>query len=496
MGATVSARGLRRLLGAPIGTVDFCVEEGGHLDLITNAAVDHVRAISRLHTPQAQFGMLLYSAASKLTHLSRLIQPHILTGFAERLTAALQMGVQSLLTLQKLTHSQRVMIRLPTGEGGLGLVSANEVLMPAFISSHGSAIRFLKKSGWGESADLACTLIGKSSLRQQVDEYNAQLSEAQPKVRGKLIDMERPDIWPTQKQISSIVHRITANDLQQDLGRTDPATAGWFTSMRLSGSGSFLRVIPSSYVYKVSSECFRIQLSMRIMAPIPALQHPSMKCVCGYKGPALATGVHYLTQCPAITLSTTRHNSVVRILGRMMKALGWDVRTGENAAWVPKRPDLRPFDLLYKVEPVDKWTGVDVGISDPTRFGLAHKGTTYLQSGQAASNMVQRKKTVLLDYIRKYGPLKVPVIHQPISFEATGGAGVAASKLLASIYSASQEHKLPPPKGYWTWSAQTFAAHWQQRLSFECSKFAAQQALLGARAIANAEVGAMADPAL
>ena len=73
---------------------------------------------------------------------------------------------------------------------------------------------------------------------------------------------------------------------------------------------------------------------------------------------------------------------------------------------------------------------------------------------------------------------------------------MAASKLLASIYSSSQEHKLPPPKGYWTWSAQTLAAHWQQRLSFECSKFAAQQALLGARAIANAEVGAMADPAL
>jgi hypothetical protein len=334
---------------------------------------------------------------------------------------------------------------------------------------------------------VARVLVNKSSLKHQIDEHNAQLAEADPKVRGKLLDAERPDIWPSQHSISSVLHRIKANGLEKWLGNTDPSIAGWFASMRLPGAGSFLRAIPSLHMYKVSSECFRVQLTMRIMAKIPALDHPGKRCICGYSGPMLATGVHYLTQCPSISLSTTRHNQVVRSIGKMINSVGWDARTGENAAWFRRRPDLRPFDILYKIEPTDKWKGIDIGIGDPTRFGLAPTGQRYMKSGQAAVNVIQRKNDEYRKNLSRYGPLRVPVDYMPIGFEATGGAGVKAAELIRSIYAAAEEAKAKVPNGQWTWSAQTFAAHWQQRLSFEMSKFAAMSVLIGARKIASAE---------
>ena len=194
-----------------------------------------------------------------------------------------------------------------------------------------------------------------------------------------------------------------------------------------------------------------------------------------------------MTQCPAVTMSTTRHNEVVRAVGQMMRAVGWDARSGENAAWFRKRPDLRPFDLLYRVDPSDKWTGIDVGIGDPTRFGSAPTGQHYLLSGQASTNLVQRKNNAFYNNLRLYGPLKAPTKFQPVGFEATGGQGVEARKLLRSIFAAAEEAKAKVPRSQWSWSAQTFSAHWQQRLSFEIAKYTAITVLLGARKIAAAE---------
>ena len=232
----------------------------------------------RLHTPQAQFGMLLFSASHSLTHLPRLLQPTILAGFTIRLRDSLQLAVQSLLTLTTLTDHQRAIIVLPVREGGLGLVSAHEVLSSAYVASHGSTIRFFKKTGWGESSHLARAILGLSSLRAEVDETNAIINEHKKEVRCKLIDMERPDLWPSQHTLSHVHHRIAANELHQELVETNPMAASWYMSMRLPGAGAFLRAVPSLYTYKVSSELYRVQLSQRLFAPIPGLSE-SNACV-------------------------------------------------------------------------------------------------------------------------------------------------------------------------------------------------------------------------
>ena len=266
--------------------------------------------------------------------------------------------------------------------------------------------------------------------------------------------------------------------------------------MRLPGAGAFLRAVPSLYTYKVSSELYRVQLSQRLFAPIPGLSTPGTKCVCGYAGPALSTGVHFMSQCPSVCLNTTKHNSLVRIIAKMMTDVGWIVRNGESANWVRSRPDLRPFDILYKQDRKQpKWGGIDVGIADPSRVGMLSAGTAVYGAGQAAQRLVERKKSRFHGIIRTYGALKAPADYEPIAFEATGASGLMASKLLTKVYSEAAHKATNVPKGFWSFSAQTFSAHWQQRISFEISKYSAMAILLGVRAIAKADVSSHVEAA-
>ena len=221
---------------------------------------------------------------------------------------------------------------------------------------------------------------------------------------------------------------------------------------------------------------------MRVMAPIRALTGPDKKCKCGYRGPQLSTGMHYLTGCKDVSMSQTRHNETVRILVKMCKDLGFQVRSGESANWVRKRPDLRPFDLLYKADPTDKWTGVDIGFADPSRYTLAAQGSKYFKSGQAAKRLVSRKESWQRWILNTYGSLKVPVIPRIAAFEVTGGMGIKASKLVKELFSESQYQRKELPSDLVTWSAQTYSAHYQQRLSFEISKYTAMAVLIGSRA--------------
>ena len=68
------------------------------------------------------------------------------------------------------------------------------------------------------------------------------------------------------------------------------------------------------------------------------------------------------------------------------------------------------------------------------------------------------------------------------AFEVTGGMGIKASKLVKELFSEAQYQRKELPSDLVTWSAQTYSAHYQQRLSFEISKYTAMAVLIGSRA--------------
>ena len=168
---------------------------------------------------------------------------------------------------------------MPIREGGLGLTSAYEVMIPAYIASHGSVIRELKKTRWPESSAIAQVVVAKTALEDCIDQFNTSKREAPRPIRCDLLDPARPDLWPTQKILSSAVHHMTADELEEELIATDPTAAGLFISWRREGAGDFLRVIPSLHTFSVSPQLFRVQIAMRIGADVPALSFPTAKCV-------------------------------------------------------------------------------------------------------------------------------------------------------------------------------------------------------------------------
>ena len=102
-GMVARRHGLRRLLGALIGTQDFCMQEDGHLQTVTNASIEFAQAIGSVGHAQAEYHLLRYCASASLNHLPRLVDPGWMQGYAEQLWQALRVGAQSLLGTTKVT---------------------------------------------------------------------------------------------------------------------------------------------------------------------------------------------------------------------------------------------------------------------------------------------------------------------------------------------------------------------------------------------------------
>ena len=107
----------------------------------------------------------------------------------------------------------------------------------------------------------------------------------------------------------------------------------------------------------------------------------------------------------------------------MKLAVGWEKKDGESANWVPHRPDLRPFDLVYREDSDSKWQGLDFGFSDPTRMGLLRDNQQYYAKGKSASRMVSKKRLDYSGTINTYGPLKRDVDYRPVVLEVSAGLG-------------------------------------------------------------------------
>ena len=146
-GMVARRRGLRRLLGAPIGTRDFCLEEGGHLQQATTAAINFARAISSIGHTHAEYLLLRYCASTSLNHIPRLMDPEWVRGYAEQLWTALESGARSLLGATTITDLQLQVIGLPTREGGWGWVSAKQSLHLGRVGSAGAVGKYFK-AGW------------------------------------------------------------------------------------------------------------------------------------------------------------------------------------------------------------------------------------------------------------------------------------------------------------------------------------------------------------
>ena len=179
-------------------------------------------------------------------------------------------------------------------------------------------------------------------------------------------------------------------------------------------------------------------------------------------------------------------HGILNTVQKFLERLGYIVRPGENAAWFRYDKHLRPFDIVAKADPTQKWIGIDIGLADPTRTGMLQSGEHYFKSGKAADRLCTKKHDWMRNAKRMHGGLKEPVDHKPVIFETTGSWGKSASDFLKPLIKECKELQMKLPSGKWTWAAQTYPAYLTQQISFHVSKFSAMAVLEGSRAILKA----------
>jgi hypothetical protein len=479
MGCSASCDGLPRLLGAPIGTPAFCTKADGHVSSMVKAAVSFVHKIGCLSHATAEYQMLRYCASVQLHHLPRLLAPHVLAGHASAHRDAIHEGLRSVLNAEIFTEQQRVQIGLSEREGGMSLVTAHDVLLPAYVGGSAAVALFYKKCGWSEAQVLYNVLKSQPALVSAVEELNELFDLNKKRVSVPHLDHDVPHAWPKQSQLTKALHRVRADDLEAQLVRIDAAAASWFASCRLHGSGAWLHSSPKIALFRVSSQLYRVMLSMRLMAKMPSTELVT-RCVCGATGPQIKFGVHWFSSCRCCSFKSTRHDKTVEVMAEMCTRINRQVREGESACWIRGRRDLRPFDLLTRPysDLSSPWQGYDVTVADPTRVGLVPSGSRYFKSGKPSSRLVNRKKNHFKRLVQEHG-LTHPAEFAAIGFEVTGGIGSHASSWLKEVCSVAQELGAGAPESNWT--ANNFSAYYTQLLSFNLVKFTALGVMNGIR---------------
>ena len=485
-GIKYSYGGLRRLLGAPIGTPSFCVQAEGHLDSLTTAATDFIDQIMQIDHAHAQYLLLRYCATDSLQHCARLKSPTLLRGFASRHRYAVQEAIRNVLHADNLNESQRVQIGLPEYNGGLGCTTTADVLDAAYVGAAGSVARFFEFGGWPEAAVLAQTLSCRADYQAAVvrmnecfqdqwdwDQRRRQAGGEQLLTEPKVMDPARPTLLPVQKDLARAMHRLAATQLADQLERQDPVAASWFHSCSLPGSGSFLHAMPSVQRFRVSSELFRTMLCIRLGAPI-SLARGLKFCTakCGYSGTALLNGRHFLSQCNSLCYNTVRHNVVASALRSMLQRAGFRVIVGETADWVIGDPKKRPYDGCYMDADSSVWQGFDVGVADPTRHHYLPTGSRFFKPAQSAARYADKKKGKYTALLKKHA-LKRKVEFAVCMFEVSGGFSKSALTLLKKAADMADKNKVRLKTGEWSWSAMDFSSYFMQLLSFEINKLSA-----------------------
>ena len=504
-GVEYSYDGLRRLLGAPIGSPSFCAKPGGHLDSVVTKASALIGQIMQIDHAQVQYLLLRFCATSSLQHCARLKSPWLLSGFAARHQEEIQGAIAQVLHAKYLTEIQRVLVGLPEYCGGIACTSTYAVMDAAFLGATGSVARFLAACKWPEAKAMLHGIALRPDYQAVVARVNEcfQAEQAWGQQHGQVagpqggwmngkssqgkvselceIDPLQPQKLQTQKVYARAMHRLVARNLGQDLEKTDPVMASWFYSCSLPGSGAWLHASPSVGRFRVSSEVFRTMLCIRVGVAIPSaagIKHCVHKC--DYAGPSLQNGRHYFSQCNKLSYNGVRHSTVVAALRTMLQQAGFEVIMGETADWVIGAPEKRPFDLCFRLEAADPWSCFDVGVADPTRHGYLPIGNRFFKRAQAAERYAGKKKSTYAALVRQHS-LKKKVDYAPVIFEVSGGFPDSVSQLLDKATEVASKNKVKLAAADWSWSAMDWSSFHAQVLSFEINKMTALAVLNGLR---------------
>ena len=386
--------------------------------------------------PRVQTAVLLLRLCGqgKATHLLRTLPPALTKEFAEDLDAATEATLERFCRLEALAPNQRAQLRLPLRLGGLGLRGQADLRGVAYLGSWLGNLEGVRERCPPDTASQArFTSKDRAWTRALAEELTAVAAEGVHLTeQGEVVSEPPQASWAWEEDcaaVPKVQHALTKaleqKRREQLLPRLSPEDRAWVRSCGGQGAGAWLNTAPSSEVERFTDGDFCASVRTRLCQEVSP---PGLRCSNTYANPPRAgercaeeldtKGTHAST-CKVGGGVGRKHDALVRLLARLLRAAGYSVDTDGPGTWEPRwdRPVLdrngqqkRDEDgnplwerarLDHRLEggPEEPTTYGDVVVSQPRADSWVRLGAA--ADGAVASGAATRKH-------RRYPPDQVP----------------------------------------------------------------------------------------
>ena len=382
------------LLGAAIGGKEAT-------ELALTAKLEALeRMCSRLELLDAHDGLFLLSWSFSLPRLMYLLRttPCYQSSLLDKYDETVRICLEAILNI-KLTGDSLEQATLPVKHGGLGLRSASDVALPAFISSVKG------------SSDVTSRLL--DSCSQVGTEDTAEIDAV---ARWKTLSGKAPPTSTAQNSWDEPLVLKRRDALLETA--PDDASKARLLGVSAPGSGAWLQALPSNSMgLRLSTEQIRIAVGLRLGCDL-CLEHRCTRCdqVVDSKG---HHGLHCLKGSAG---RFSRHAEVNGIIGCSLQSANIPnlLEPQHISRNDGKRPDGLTLIPWKKGRPLI-WDFTCADTMAPSYLHTAMRG-----KGQVA-NEAERKKVL------KYGQLTAQYFFVPIAMETLGAWGGDADAFLKDL---------------------------------------------------------------
>ena len=332
--------GCFKLLGAPLGTTEFCTRA-------VLSRVGKARAlltqVAKYEDPQGGLHLLRYCASwSKVQYACRTVPPALITAALSDFDAATR-ETASVLASGQLPDYSWSLAQLPVSKGGLGLRASSLHSAAAFLGSFRATFELCQLVDPGFDP-------GDTDAGLGLQDALARLKDAclpQAPIRG--VDLSDPVLLGSQKRLSAQVDACVFEKLAQDHGSLASVPEHLALSA-VPGAAAWLTAPPTQDDRRIDGPLMRVCIQRRLRMPI--FSGDDVCPLCG--APMDRFGDHAMV-CPCGGDRVVRHNSVRDQLFSEMR--DGDVPADrEKAGLLPGRPSEDGLPVRAQARrPADIW---------------------------------------------------------------------------------------------------------------------------------------------
>lgn len=463
-------RGLKRLLGAPLGDMDFMKESAANeVDKLTKA-VKHLYRIADSHFE----GVLLrYCFCSTISHMCRLIPPEAMIDGLDIFEDRMRQQLARIARIEDHTAQEIEaafeIAKLPVRTIGIGLGDVRLTAPSAFASSIGAVARLAESINLPLSNHLLQVIQTDPYAKDVFNVLSMSTPDTPNPICPALTDVTKT---PSQSSMSDVLYNTKTAAIieamkprfnqRHDRDAVRRATKNvrkslFFLSQMQFGAGKEYDTIPINQQDHLDNVSYAYNLRLRL---------------------GIETRYNIITDC-GTSFANHRHNAMRRIMIDMYTALE-EVPLQEPAGLLKAPVNIlrRPADIgiLPAVHGTEKLLALDVSVVSPVTSNFVSTGRNFNPKPLQAALAKEKQK---LDENNEWVAREAidPVYKKmPVVFESTGAMGESAQdwfKMVMILF----HRKFPEgicrssPIGLERhWGATSFQAHYHQKFALSLAK--------------------------